>query len=217
MNSDFLILLPVLLFSVVVHEVAHAWVALREGDDTAQKLGRITMNPVSHLDVVGSVVVPLVLYYTSGFVFGWAKPVPIDPRNFRTPHASDIKVSLAGIASNILLAVGFTVLYVIFGKLQVALDGLAVVGVVLRMCFFGVFINLLLALFNLIPIPPLDGSHVMVHMLPEKLGLRYRKLGGYGILVLMGIMFLVPSFFAVVFRPVFVIMDWWNALMYLWI
>lgn len=217
MNSDFLILLPVFLFSVVVHEVAHAWVALREGDDTAQKLGRITLNPISHIDVVGSVVVPLVLYYTAGLVFGWAKPVPIDPRKFRTPRASDIKVSLAGIASNILLAVGFTVFYVIFGKLQVALDGSIVVGVVLRMCFFGVFINLLLALFNLLPIPPLDGSHVMFHMLPEKLGLRYRKLGGYGILVLMGIMFLVPSLFSVVFQPVFVIMNWWDTLMYLWI
>lgn len=217
MNSDFFILLPVLLFSVVVHEVAHAWVALREGDDTAQKLGRITLNPISHLDVVGSVVMPLLLYYTSGLVFGWAKPVPIDPRNFRTPRASDIKVSLAGIASNMLLAVGFTMLYVIFGKLQVVLGGSAVIGVVLRGCFFGVFINLLLAAFNLLPIPPLDGSHVMFHMLPKKLGLRYRKLGGYGILVLMGIMFLAPSFFGVVFRPVFMIMNWWDTLMYLWI
>ncbi|GMR12037.1 MAG: site-2 protease family protein [Gemmatimonadota bacterium] len=217
MNSDFLILLPVLLFSVVVHEVAHAWVALREGDDTAQNLGRITLNPVSHLDVVGSVVVPLLLYYTTGVVFGWAKPVPIDPRKFRTPRASDIKVSLAGIASNILLAVGFTVLYVALGKLQVVLDGSVVVGVVLRMCFFGVFINLLLALFNLLPIPPLDGSHVMFHMLPEGMRLRYRKLGGYGILVLVGIMILAPSLFSVVFQPVFVIMNWWNTLMYLWI
>ena len=217
MNSDFLILLPVLLFSVVVHEVAHAWVARMEGDDTAHKMGRITLNPISHLDLVGSVIVPLLLYYTAGLVFGWAKPVPVDPRNFRTPRASDIKVSLAGIVSNILLAVGFTLLYVIFGKLQVMLDGSAVVATLLRLCFFGVFINLLLALFNLIPIPPLDGSHVMFHMLPRRLGLQYRKLGGYGILVLMGLMILMPSFFSVVFRPVFVIMDWWNALMYLWI
>lgn len=217
MNSDFLILLPVLLFSVVVHEVAHAWVALREGDDTAKNLGRITLNPLSHLDIMGSVVVPLLLYYTAGLVFGWAKPVPIDPRKFRTPRASHIKVSLAGIASNILLVVGFTVLYVIFGKLQVALGGSAVVGVVLRLSFFGVFINLLLALFNLLPIPPLDGSHVMFHLLPEKIGLRYRKLGGYGVLVLLGLMIVTPSFFSVVFQPVFMIMNWWDTLMYLWI
>ena len=217
MNSDFLFLLPVLLFSVVVHEVAHAWVALREGDDTAHKLGRITLNPISHLDVMGSVVVPLILYYTAGLVFGWAKPVPVDPRNFRTPRASDIKVSLAGIVSNVLLAVLFTVLYVILGKLQVALGGSAVVGGLLRMCYFGVFINLLLALFNLIPIPPLDGSHVVFHLLPRNLAFQYRKMGGYGILVLMGLMFLVPSFFSLVFAPVFGIMNRWEALVYLWI
>jgi len=217
MNSDFLYLLPVLLLSVIVHEVAHAWVALREGDDTAHKLGRITLNPISHLDLMGSVIVPLILYYAGGLIFGWAKPVPVNPRNYRTPRASDIKVSLAGIVSNLLLGVLFTVLYVAFGKLQVGLDGSALVGGLLRMCYFGVFINLILALFNLIPIPPLDGSHVLFHALPRNLAIQYQRAGRFGILVLMGLMFLVPSFFGVVFAPVFAIMNRWEALVYLWI
>ena len=105
MNLDFLIIVPVLIASVVAHEVAHAWQARREGDDTAEKLGRITLNPLPHLDLLGSFIVPLVLYQTGGFLFGWAKPVPVVPANFRTHPWSDIRVSLAGIAANLLLAI----------------------------------------------------------------------------------------------------------------
>ncbi len=218
MNSDFLLLLPVLLFSVVVHEVAHAWVALREGDNTSHALGRITLNPVAHLDLWGSLIIPLLLFYSSGFVFGWAKPVPVDPRNFRTPVASDIKVSLAGIVSNLALAAIFTLLAVLFGKLQFALDGGAgALGILIQLCRFGVFINLILAFFNLIPIPPLDGSHVLVHLLPGRVALRYREMGRYGILVLMGIMILFPSVFYVLLWPVFVIMGLADSLIDLWI
>lgn len=218
MNSDFLLLLPVLLFSVVVHEVAHAWVALREGDNTAHALGRITLNPIAHLDLWGSLIIPLLLFYSSGFVFGWAKPVPVDPRNFRTPVASDIKVSLAGIVSNLALAAIFTLLAVIFGKLQFALEGGAgVLGILILLCRFGVFINLILAFFNLIPIPPLDGSHVLFHLLPGSVALRYREMGRYGILVLMGIMILFPSVFYVLLWPVFVIMGLADLLIDLWI
>ena len=119
---ELLSILPVLMFSIVVHEVAHAWVALKEGDDTAQQLGRITLNPISHLDPMGSVVVPLVLYYMSGgMIFGWAKPVPIDPTKFRNFRGGDIRVSLAGIVSNLILVVVSTLLVVVFIKLQAAL------------------------------------------------------------------------------------------------
>src|SRR5687768_11656311 len=103
---EFLVIAPVLLMSIVIHEVAHAWQARREGDFTAERLGRITLNPIRHMDPLGSVIVPLLLW-RSGMLFGWAKPVPVDPRNFREPKAGDIRVSLAGIVSNLGLALIF--------------------------------------------------------------------------------------------------------------
>ena len=140
---DFLSLLPVLIFSIVVHEVAHAWVALREGDDTAQQLGRITLNPVSHMDLMGSFLIPVALHFmANGLIFGWAKPVPIDPRKFRNYRSGDIKVSLAGIVFNLLLAVVFTLLALAMAKLQmVAGGGEAVLGFLIRMARFGIFIK----------------------------------------------------------------------------
>jgi Zn-dependent protease len=213
---DLLIALPVLLMSVVVHEVAHAWVARREGDDTADRLGRITLNPVSHLDLWGSVIVPLLLFQFGGFIFGWAKPVPVNPANFRDPRLSDIKVSLAGIVSNMLLACLCTLLIVVAVKAEpligaTAGDALATVG---RM---GLFINLILAMFNLIPIPPLDGSHVVYHLLPKPLGRRFRELGRYGILALLAVFWLAPGAFNWLLRPVYFFMDLSDAFIRLWI
>jgi Zn-dependent protease len=203
---EFALLLPVLLFSIVIHEVAHAWVARREGDPTAERLGRITLNPLSHLDPVGSFVVPLALYLLpGGVIFGWAKPVPVNPANYREPVAGDIRVSLAGIVSNLLLALVFTILLAILFRVgasqdpvgtSATLDGLG------RMLRFGILLNLVLAIFNLIPIPPLDGSHVLAHMLPASARERYREFGRYGILLIMAVIFVVPSAFEVVFRPV---------------
>jgi len=203
---EFALLLPVLLFSIVIHEVAHAWVARREGDPTAERLGRITLNPLSHLDPVGSFVVPLALYLLpGGVIFGWAKPVPVNPANYREPVAGDIRVSLAGIVSNLLLALVFTILLAVLFRVgasqdpvgtSATLDGLG------RMLRFGILLNLILAIFNLIPIPPLDGSHVLAHMLPAGARERYREFGRYGILLIMAVIFVVPSAFEVVFRPV---------------
>lgn len=198
------ILISVLIFSVVVHEVAHAWQARREGDDTAEKLGRITLNPLPHLDPIGSIIVPLVLHFTgSGFLFGWAKPVPVDPRNYREYVAGDIRVSLAGIVSNLLLALIATLGMAVVVKLDSVGVLPAVLGEgLLQGLYFGLWINLILAFFNLIPIPPLDGSHVVAHMLPRELAHRYRLAGQYGILILMGIMFLFPGAFSVLLWPV---------------
>ncbi len=216
---DFLLFLPVLIFSVVVHEVAHAWVALREGDDTAYMLGRITLNPVSHLDPVGSVIVPLALYYVGGgLIFGWARPVPVNPRKYRNYRRGDIRVSLAGIVSNLGLAVLFTVLAV--GCLWLASlgGGVGEVGrVAAQMARFGIFINLILAFFNLIPIPPLDGSHVLYHFLPPELGARYREMGRYGLLILMLLIFVLPGLFSVLLSPVYVLMGMADAFIGLWI
>jgi Zn-dependent protease len=216
---DFLIVLPVLLFSVVVHEVAHAQVARWEGDDTAFRLGRVTLNPIPHLDLMGSFLVPLLLFFLPGdFVFGWAKPVPVNPQNFRDRKRGDIRVSLAGIAANLLLALICTVLMALILKLATAVgsaDGVfAVLG---QAAYFGIYINLILAVFNLIPIPPLDGSHVLYHLLPVSVRPRYRELGRYGIGIVMVAFFVFPRTFDLLLYPVGLLMGLANAFIGLWI
>ena len=210
--------LPVLIFSIVVHEVAHAWVALKEGDDTAQSLGRITLNPLSHLDPIGSFLVPVVLFFMpGGIIFGWAKPVPIDPRKFRDFRGGDIRVSLAGIVSNLILAVVFTLMTVVFIKLQGAFPlGESTFGFLIRTARFGILINLILAIFNLVPIPPLDGSHVVYHFLPRAWRAAYQRAGRYGILVIIGLAYLYPPFFTIVLRPVFALFGLADTFIDLW-
>lgn len=209
----FFLLLPVLLLSIVVHEVAHALVAKWEGDDTADKLGRITLNPIPHMDLMGSLIVPVALYFLPGsFLFGWAKPVPVNPNNFRNYRMGDIKVSLAGIASNLILAALFTILIV--ATLKLPLPGALILR---QMAGFGLYLNLILAVFNLIPIPPLDGSHVLYHLLPSAWGARYRAFGRYGITVLFLMIFAFPTGLRVLLWPVDVLMAAAQAFIQLWI
>lgn len=216
---DALVLIVVLLFSIVVHEVAHAWQARREGDDLAERLGRITLNPIPHLDPFGSVLVPFLLYLSgTGILFGWAKPVPVNPSRYHDPVWGDVRVSMAGIVSNLGLAVlatlGAVVLLVVEGWVG---GQLGIVGDTwLRAMEYGILINLLLAFFNLLPIPPLDGSHVVFHMLPEGIRYRYRELGRFGLLILMGLLFLVPSLFRVLLWPVFFFQGLANSFIGLW-
>ena len=200
---ELLSILPVLIFSIVVHEVAHAWVALKEGDDTAYRLGRITLNPLSHLDFWGSFLVPVILYnVTGGMIFGWAKPVPINPRKFYNYRSADIKVSLAGIVANILLALSLVVLMVLLLNLQKIMGPNSVLDFMANLAYFGIYINLILAFFNLMPIPPLDGSHVLYHLIPASWRHGYDRLGQYGMLILLGCVFLYPSLFSFVLKPV---------------
>ena len=218
---DILLLLPVLLLSIIVHEVAHAWVALREGDDTAYTLGRITLNPLPHIDPVGSVLVPLALHFmNAGFLFGWARPVPVNPRKFRDYRGGDIRVSLAGIAANLILAAGFTLFAAVLIKVG-QLTGGAFAGpmdVAVRMAELGILINLVLAFFNLVPIPPLDGSHVLFHMLPPRLGVAYRRMGRYGMLVLVAFFIFLPGpFFGIVLGPVRFFMGAAQGFIDLWL
>jgi len=202
-----------------VHEVAHAWQARREGDDTADKLGRITLNPIPHLDPFGSFIVPALLYLSgSGIFFGWAKPVPVNPANYRDYVAGDIRVSLAGIVSNLILAAISTVLMAILVKVQsVAGGSSALFEPAFIALEYGIMINLVLAFFNLVPIPPLDGSHVVAHLLPKEAAARYRQFGQYGILALMGILYFLPGALGAVLYPVYFLRGLADWFIRLWI
>jgi Zn-dependent protease len=217
MENAFLFV-PVLLFSVVLHEYAHAWQAHREGDNTALMLGRLTLNPIPHIDLFGSIIFPLVLAVTNApFLFGWAKPVPVNPRNFRNYKAGDIRVSLAGITANLLLAALCTILVGLFIHLARAAPAAGPTAQLLQqMAMMAVQINLVLAFFNLIPIPPLDGSHVMYHLLPPHLGMRYRELGQYGMMILLGLMIFARDAFALLYVPVGMLLRLADAFLKLW-
>lgn len=174
---------------MVAHEYAHGYAALRQGDNTALMLGRLTWNPLKHIDPVMTLIMPLVTFLTMGIAFGGAKPVPVDPRNYRNYRRGDIIVSVAGVATNLVLAVILTLLIIPLGLIGRAIPDISgSLALVQFMFLYGVVINLLLAGFNLIPIPPLDGSHVMKHLLPPKLAWQYQRFGRYGIILLLGLL-----------------------------
>ncbi len=174
---------PFFAYSIIAHEVAHAWVAKLNGDDTADEMGRITANPVPHIDPVMSVIVPVLLYITTAgaFIFGAAKPVPVNPLNFRRRVWGDISVSLAGVVVNFLIAfLASLALRILYHMDPVN----AATKVNYNVVFMLMIINIILMLFNLIPIPPLDGSHVFKYLLPDKMRLQYQRLGLFGIFII---------------------------------
>jgi Zn-dependent protease len=202
---DSLYVLPILFFSVVVHEVAHGWVALWLGDPTARDSGRLTFNPIPHIDPIGSIAIPLLSYISAGSVFiAWAKPVPVNPANFRNIRRDDILVSLAGPVSNLLMACCCALLYILSVRLvgpRTFIDSdfqREMTTFVIRMFGAGITLNIFLAVFNLIPVPPLDGSHVLSALLPEKVGEQYRQIGFFGILIVIMLMRIEPVQHAVV-------------------
>lgn len=186
----------VLLFSLSVHESAHAWTALRQGDPTAQRLGRISLNPLVHVDVIGTVVMPLLMIFTGVPLLGWAKPTPVDPRYFRNLRRGQIVVSGAGPLSNFLLALLFTAFLFVAVR---ALPGPLRENPLVQLLSLGIQLNVLLAIFNLVPLPPLDGSHVVEWALPNGMGHRYvQAIAPYGgfillALVMSGALFTVLS------------------------
>ena len=189
---------------MVAHEYAHGYAAMRQGDPTAHDLGRLTWNPAKHIDPYMTVLLPLMLWFSSGgrFIFGGAKPVPVDPRNYRHYRRGDIIVSLAGIATNLVLAAICTLLVVPLGMLgrgdTVATPSFAILQ---EMMLAGVVFNLMLAFFNLLPIPPLDGSHVAKHLLPPALAVRYVQLGRFGFLILLAFLWIGQRWLAVWMSP----------------
>jgi Zn-dependent protease len=198
--------MPVLVFSLVAHEYAHGVAALRQGDDTAYMLGRLTLNPLPHIDPVMSVLMPALLLFVSGgrFAFGGAKPVPVNPRKYRNYKRGDIIVSAAGVVTNLGLSLVCALLFVALGFVAALLPDLVpVVDTAQRMMMWGVWLNLILCCFNLIPIPPLDGSHLFYHLLPPGLGARYRSMQRFGIIPLLAIMLLVPSVFNWLLGPAY--------------
>jgi len=216
--QDLILFLPVLLFSVVLHEYAHGWMAYRQGDDTALMLGRLTLNPIPHIDLFGSILIPVMLIVARApFLIGWAKPVPVNPRKYRNYKRGDILVSLAGIAVNLMLAVLATFVLILVILLARALPAAApTLQLLAQMAQMAISINLVLAFFNLIPIPPLDGSHVLYHLLPPKLGMAYRGLQQYGMLVLLLFMFLLRPVFNILLMPAFALYDLSMRFVGLW-
>lgn len=195
-----------LVFSLVAHEYAHGVAALRQGDDTAYMLGRLTLNPLPHIDPVMSVLMPALLLFVSGgrFAFGGAKPVPVNPRKYRNYKRGDIIVSAAGVVTNLGLSLVCALLFVLLGFVAALLPDLVpVVDTAQRMMMWGVWLNLILCCFNLIPIPPLDGSHLFYHLLPPGLGARYRSIQRFGMIPLLAIMLLAPSVFNWLLGPAY--------------
>ncbi len=186
------------LFAISVHESAHAWTASRCGDPTARMLGRVSLNPIRHIDPIGTIVLPLVAAISGIPLLGWAKPTPVDPRNFRNPVMDDILTSVAGPVSNFIVATGALLLlggisvsstsgHTLIAGLLGGFGGAAsdsVLAPVAVLLFELMLINIVLAVFNLIPVPPLDGSHVLRHFLSEPVRMVYERIGIFGLLAL---------------------------------
>jgi len=178
--------IAILLFSVVIHEVSHGFMAEHFGDNTARKMGRLTLNPIKHLDPVGSILVPAVLASLGGIVFGWAKPVPYDPRNLKNPERESAFIAFAGPASNLAIAVVFGILFrALVGSSLIAGSVTAIV----TLFSFIIQINIALAVFNLVPIPPLDGSKIFFPLLPRSADKIRIVLERYGFFILLAFIF----------------------------
>ncbi len=210
-----IISLFVLLFAITIHEAAHGWAALRFGDDTAWRMGRVSLNPIVHIDPIGTVLIPLFLVIIGALPFGWAKPVPVNPFNLRHPRRDNLWISAAGPVSNLTVAavallgilglktlspgVAFFLRNFLLGRHALPqgfypLEGLSLI------LFYGVLVNVYLAVFNLIPIPPLDGSGVLMGFLSEENAQKYDRIRPFGFIIVLALVYL--GFLQLIIRPV---------------
>lgn len=180
-STLFVFVIPV-IFAVTVHEVAHGWVASQFGDQTAKSMGRLTLNPVKHIDPVGTIVVPVIMYFTSGFIFGWAKPVPVNWRNLGHPRRDMAIVAIAGPAANLLMLL----FWAMMAKVIMLLgdDSNHLTQLLFIMCSIGITINIVLMILNLFPVLPLDGGRILTAMLPRNLAISFSRMEPYGLIIL---------------------------------
>jgi Zn-dependent protease len=192
--------LPV-VFAITVHEVAHGWVAKKYGDNTADMQGRLTLNPIKHIDLIGTIILPTLLIIAgTSFIFGWAKPVPVDPRNFKNPRADMAVVALAGPVSNVLMLIIWALVVHVGYSIGASAD------LLIQMGSKGIGINLALILLNLLPIPPLDGSRIVSWLLPSRLAWQYDQLGRYGFIIVLAMLW-TGLLDKILFTPLFFLHD----------
>ncbi len=206
------------LFSLSVHESAHAWTSEKFGDDTGRYQGRITLNPMAHIDPIGTILIPLFGFLSSGFSFiGWAKPVETNPLSWRNKKLANICVAGAGPLSNLILAtITFTIIKVltltrvlvldyegndVYDLLRPALSGQPILGALAKLLGIMLMLNIALAIFNMIPVPPLDGSHILESLLPESAAEKYAAIRPYGFMLLLGLMY--TGIFGTIIGPVY--------------
>jgi len=176
----FLTFLPMFFLSITFHEYAHAFIANKLGDPTAKNLGRLTFNPIKHADLFGTLIMPIASFASGFALIGWAKPVPIDRRNFKNVYKDDALVSFAGPLANLLLALGFFLIFYLFLNYHLSENQLLI-----NFFWYGVFFNIFLFAFNLLPIPPLDGSHILFDLYPNNFTAKILNLGMYGTIILL--------------------------------
>lgn len=186
------------LFAITLHEVAHGWAALYCGDRTAQMLGRLSLNPLKHVDILGTIIVPLATFFLTGFIFGWAKPVPVNYRNFRNPRPNGAFVASAGVLANLVMLIVWALLMKV-GAFMLASNPWPA-EVLMAMGYAGILINLILAVVNLIPIPPLDGSRIVSSCLSPQAESYYNRLEPYGFWIIL--ILLVTGVFSNLVTPI---------------